>query len=395
MKTISIRSITIALAILSNSICATAQKLDWSLDFEYFFDNSEFDRSFNVTDRSATLHAARLTPRVGAYLPQGDNITHTLLLGIDLYKDMGATPAAKGLFGEPSFFYKLDAKFRNEGRFTAVAGSFPRSFAEGEYHGAFFDEAYMFEDNNLEGLLFKYNDTKVHAEIALDWMGKRGDRDNPSRRERFSILTHAAWNFLGDFTIGLTGNFYHYACSEYKKNVIDNHTFYPFLQYAPKIDVLDELIVDIGPLISYQRDRSLDPKAVIPIGLQSIQKIRYKGLFFENWFYYGDDMQPYHFLGEKDLYPGESDYHIMTGHKSFIDCFALGYSRKIGSRAEVLAGLAFHFGEGFELAGKWISPYRGSQQFISLRFSLEAAKRKIQKRQQSRSDFPILDIFGI
>lgn len=400
MKHVRIYTIVSLILLLLSAWELKAQKLEWSVDFDYFFDNSEFDRSLNLSESSGTFHAARLTPRIGLYLPKGEKLSHRIMLGVDLYKDIGTATSMLSLMGEPTLYYHLDARFRNNAEFTAVAGAFPRKFLDGEYYGSFFDEVILFEDNNIEGCLFKYKGDKIFTELALDWMGKLADEQHPERRERFSIISHGMWEFIPNLSFGWTGHFYHFACSKVKKNVIDNHAVFPYLEYTPKISWLDELHFDIGPIISYQRDRSIDKKPIVPLGLQFIQKFSVKGFFLENWLYYGETLQPYYYLDEPDLYVGEAAYRLLTEKPSAIDCLALGYSRQIGDYAKFMVGAAFHFGAPIEYQSQKIGIYRGCQQCISLSFEfgssqMRAAQKREKREKRERESINIFDLFGI
>ena len=98
----------------------------------------------------------------------------------------------KDMFKEVLLYYNVDAYLKNGGRLEAMAGCFPRSFAGGDYSGPFFDEQRLFYDNNLEGLLVKYRNDRIFAELGLDWMGMF-DFAATDRRERFQVLLSGGW----------------------------------------------------------------------------------------------------------------------------------------------------------------------------------------------------------
>ena len=119
-------------------LSASAQQFKYDVKFDYIFLNSEFDRSSNVFEKSGTLHAARLTPLVGADWNQGGLARHSIRVGVDLFKNMGEGLPAGDVFREVLLYYNADVPVRrHRGTFSAIAGVFPRSFSEGLYSDAF------------------------------------------------------------------------------------------------------------------------------------------------------------------------------------------------------------------------------------------------------------------
>lgn len=381
-----------SIALLAICFPVRAQKLDWKLGFDYMFDNSEFDSSHGIIDRSGTFHAARLSPELGLVFVSGEeSMHHRLMLGVNLYKDLGTLAGPADVLGECTCYYRLDAAL-SDGDLCFTAGCFPRLVSEGDYHGAFFDETYLFEDNNLDGFLLKYRGRSLYAELALDWMGKHGDASDPARRERFSILSSGKWNFFGPLSLGWTGNFYHFACSVYEKNVVDNHTLFPYLSFSPKVADLDELTLDLGPVLSYQRDRSIDELPLLPWGVEFNQKVSRKGFTLDNRLWWGYDMQPYRFLEEPLLYPGEPVYHLPVSKPFWADCLLLAYRYPIGRLGFVEAGAILHFGQKISETDLDIPVFRGWQQVLAISVNLEKGYRKPQRRRAPRT---IGEIFGI
>ena len=391
MSSVMNRSLIAVVAALAICLPVRAQKLDWKLGFDYLFDNSEFDSSKGIIDPSGTFHAVRLSPEAGLIFAPGEDVHHRVMLGVNLFKDLGTQAGPEGVLGEVTCYYRMDAAL-SSGELCFAAGCFPRAISEGDYHGAFFDETYLFEDNNLDGFLLKYRTESLYAELALDWMGKHGDDAEPARRERFSILSSGLWNFCGPLSLGWTGNFYHFACSQYEKNVIDNHTLYPYLHYSPKVYGLDELSVDFGPVLSYQRDRSLDERPVLPWGLECNQKIERKGWLIDNRIWWGYDMQPYRFLGESLLYPGEPVYHLPVSKPFWADCMLLAYRHPFGSSGFIEAGVVLHFGQKVSEPELSIPVFRGWQQVLAINFNLEKGYRKPRRKAAPRT---LGELFGI
>lgn len=356
---------------LCAAIAASAQELDWNVDFQYLFNNCEYDASHNVWDPSCTLNAARITPTVGVRLEQNPHVHHHLMLGLDFYKNMGEGVRPDNLAREMTLYYDVDAFFRNGGRFNAIAGMYPRTFLEGDWRGPFFDDALLFTDNNMEGMAFKYRNRGLYAEIGLDWMGMLGDTENPMRRERFQVLSSGDWDFLGPFHFGWRASFYHFANSVVCRNVVDNHMVNPWLEWRPST-WFEDFSVKLGFVGSYQRDRRTMDEAVLCGGFLTQQRLSKWHFGIDNSFYYGADLMPLYENSNsgiqfgRELYFGEECYHTMMDGSSWCDQLALYYEPYVNKCMRVVVASVFHFGQ------KTSQPVlRGSQQIVSLRVNLD------------------------
>ena len=371
------KKIAVALILFAATFSAGAQHFDWNVNFDYLFRNYEYDRSGNVYDDSYTLHAARLTPEAGLLIKQKSNVFHRLRAGIDIFKEMGEGRENIQLFREMLLYYNVEAAFSNGGRFEAVAGCFPRRFSEGDFVGPYFDDDIIFYDNNLEGMFFKYRNRHIFAELGLDWPGMLGDIANPSRRERFQVLSSGLWNFAGPFNFGWTGSFYHFACSPESPNVVDNHMLNPYLEWQP-FSFMDVLRISVGGIFTYQCDRMNANVPVFPMGFYSRQTFGKWGIVVDNHFYYGDDLMPfydYRFTGDiygRELYMGDLGFRTRFGRPSWADYFRLKYEPRLTNWLDLSIALSFYFGEASEILGTPV--YRGCQQSVALRFNLDVLR---------------------
>ena len=186
------KSVIVITLLLASAFAGRAQQkatFTYGADFQYYFDNREYDGAGNKFETSGTVHAARLTPTVGVKVA-GGRFTHQLTLGIDVMKNMGEAPVSEsdkdlqniGLFREMTFWYGLESR-RRSGKFNLLAGIFPRGnsvFGSG-YQGwaedpvkadqvpsLFISDVNQFYDNNIEGLLLKYETRKGYCEAGLD-----------------------------------------------------------------------------------------------------------------------------------------------------------------------------------------------------------------------------------
>lgn len=357
-------------------LSAFAQKFDYNVCAQYYLNNLEYDRSNCVYDASCTVHSIRLTPTVGLLLPQNPNVYHRVMAGIDLLRNMGEAAPVKDMFKEVLLYYNVDAYLKNGGRLEAMAGCFPRSFAGGDYSGPFFDEQRLFYDNNLEGLLVKYRNDRIFAELGLDWMGMF-DFAATDRRERFQVLLSGGWNFAGRFFLDWTAVLYHFACSPSHINIVDNWMANPRLRWSPET-ALDNLDVTLGGLFTYQWDRNVDAEWQAPMGLYMTQSLSKWHVHLDNRFFLGDDLMPFYdrdYEGDpygSKLYFGDRNFHTLHPGVSWHDRLDVKYSRTISGFVEVSAGFAFRFGTPFP--GMQCPVFRGWQQIVSLKLDLSCLR---------------------
>lgn len=370
------KKIATALLFIGISVALQAQKFDYDVALDYIFANYEYDASGEAYHGSYTLHAVRLTPEVGLLLPQSKSAFHRLRIGADFIKHMGDDSGIR-LPGELILYYNAEVIFATGGTLVAGAGCFPRRYLEGEsYRGPFFDDDILYKDSNLEGVLIKYSRPKrIRAELALDWAGMRGDVSSPFRRERFQILTDGRWRFAGDFCLGWTGSFYHYACSQVSHNVVDNHMLYPRVEWQP-FTWLDSFRLTAGGLFTYQWDRAAKPGPVFPMGLYLEQLAGKWGLSVHNRFYWGDDLMPLFMDSDADmgmqygtsLYFGDPAFRTRCNGPSWVDWMSVRYEPRIAKFLRLGAELTFQLGDGSQYGG---TVFRGWQQNLRLVVDLD------------------------
>jgi len=341
---------------------------DWAVGFQYVFDNFEYSKSHEMYDCSDTQHGVRLTPEAGIAIPQGKDVLHRVRVGLDLFKEAGSDLPVGKIFNEVQLYYGVSALLGNGGIFEANAGCFSRKHFDGCYVGPAFDRFYLFSDSNVDGMLFKYRNKNIRAELGLDWLGKFADEENPSRRERFQILTSGDWRFAGPFHLLWTGMFYHYACSLEETGVVDNHLINPMLEWRPNC-WLDKLSIQAGGIFTYQWDRSYDDVIRAPMGFYSIQEFTKWQVSIVNRVYYGSDLQYYYDKYGPSLYPGKRMFHTRRNCASFSDEVALSYFPRITGWLELGVEALFSFGSPDAVLGT--KAYRGCRQLVTLKLDLE------------------------
>lgn len=340
-------------------------RLEWDVDFDYRFDNREYDASGNLYAYSETVHGVYLTPSIGFGISQGKGTVHRVMLGADLFRDMGAGGQNVDLLKEFTFYYDVHVR-RERLAFEGVAGCFPRAYMEGEYGQAFFDDKYLFLDRNLEGMLLKVRARSLFAELGLDWMGKKG----PVTHERFQVFSHGAWTVLDWLSLGWSGSFYHYACSDASPGVVDNHLLSPWakLDFA-KLTGMQRLSLKAAWLYSYQWDRKQGSLQNLSGGEVSLAAGHWN-LGLENSVYFGSDLQPLFAATDlsgavygSDLYFGNPNYQA-----GFYDMAELFWQPKLTPYLDLRVSLRLHFGNVAASAAGFL----GSQQMVSFRLNLDA-----------------------
>lgn len=342
-------------------LMANAQKIDFALNFDYYFDNREYDRGGEAYAESMTLFASRLTPYIGLRFDADRNDIHRIMAGIDIYKEMGDRRKNKALFDEMSLYYEYQRGGKKNGVFQLVAGVFPRSYSEGTYSRVIFSDAALFTDHNIEGLLLKSERKNFYGELYCDWMGKFGY----DSRERFQINSAGEARLLPLLSLGWNGSLYHYSCSVLEHYVVDN----ALANIYAKIDLseilcLRQFYIKTGLLTGYQRDRR-QKISTVPIASENILAIGICNFGVENSFVYAPDMMLYYDDFGSELYFGSPYYHSGSRKAKPYDRLELFWSKKFGKVLSLKLSAVAHFASGS--LGSRLA-YQGMQQRFTLNF---------------------------
>ncbi len=370
---------TALLFLLFTSIASLAQRFDYNVGFDYILSNYEFDASHGLYDPSYTLHAVRLTPEAGILLPQSKSVYHRVRAGVDIFRQMGEGLEAPVLFQELVLYYNVEARLRHGRTINAMAGCFPRRYCTGKgYSGPFFDDDLLYMDPQIEGFMVNYSrGDRLRSELILDWPGMRGDLLSPERRERFQVLADGSLRIIGGLGIAWTGSFYHYACSVQSPNVVDNHMFYPRVEWHHSFFFKD-ISLSAGPVLTYQCDRAVDPAPVFPMGLLSEQSVSKWHLTLANRLYYGDDLMPFYLSSYggspygRSLYFGDQGFRTLRDDPSWADWFSLRYEPHISGWLRLQAAVTLYLGEPSEALGTGV--FRGWQQTLRLSLDLDSLR---------------------
>ena len=166
--------------------------------------------------------------------------------------------------------------------------------------------------------------------------------------------------------------------------------FNPWGEWTPKT-FFDEVKVGAGVLLTYQCDRVDNMKEETPMGFYSQQLFGKWNLYFDNHFYFGDDLMPFYSRSYRgvmygdELYRSDLGFHTRQDHPSWADFLTIRYEPEIANWFTLDLFFTFHFGEPSEALG---SPFfRGWQQAIQLRFNLDDLRDEYRKSMPRRHHY--------
>ena len=283
-------------ALISAPSVSQAQKFMWNLDFDSQFDNREYNSELT---KSQTLFGVRLTPEVGIGWGKGNSIK----AGGNFLFDFGA----KAFERDPELilYYGYESP-----KFNVYAGLMPRTKLIGTYSYAIFSDSTRFYDANLDGLVFQYQGRNGYLEFVCDW----NSMVSGTRREKFQVFSSgmiqtASRRFYGGYNIAM----YHHAGSEEERGVVDNSLFLPYVGLnLSKTLSLDSLVLQVGWLQGYHRDRRFEGKTRLPGGVQVVLRLEKWRVGIDNTLYLGDGQMPFYAKYGNDLYMGEPFYRTTS-----------------------------------------------------------------------------------
>lgn len=326
------KHLALLFALLLSGLCASAQEIFIGADFDTRFDNRE--DSGCLIDDSGTYFGLRLTPKAGLVWAEKNR----LVVAVDLFQHFGDDHGFLSRV-RPQIYYQFDAP-----KVRALAGIFPRSLLLGHYHSAFFDSAYAFYNNRIQGLGAHYlNDKGSFVEFYLDWVGMQA----ADTREQFRILS--AGEYKGShWYAGYALSVQHFAKSatpdpevpgELPEGVVDNMLVNPYVGY--RCAGRYEFSASLGYLQSLQRDRRTEQGWKTPKGGRIELSVKRWGVFVSNALYVGENLMPFWDIYGSALY-ANSPFYGTT--RNLYNRTTVGYDRRFfNDTVGVYAGLIFQY----------------------------------------------------
>lgn len=342
------------------SLANDSLRLAYDVDFMFNFDNRESNDPY---DQSQTILGVRLSPAIGFRYtePRGDE--HQLMAGVSYIQPCGANWRDVKVF--PTIYYRyqhagfgLHFGFVPYRRMLQPLPSYLRS------------DSLQFAYPNIQGTLLQYSSDKGHVELLCDWRGMM----SAQTREAFRIIAGGRyeyrWLYLGGWI-----HMNHLSESQTIRGVCDDLTLNPLVGIDfHKETPLDELYLDAGYLLSYQRDRRAEKEAFAH-GFISNMGIRWRWIGLRNTLYAGQNQMMLYPEYRQLLNQGDPHYQASVYNRT--DLYLCFVSR---SFVQCYADWSFHVTGPSELAPSRLS----HQQRIVCRFSLEELMRYLGKNSPQK-----------
>lgn len=343
----------------------SAQEFVVGANFATLFDNTEY-ASMTYDGGSETLFSARLTPKIGFRWAERNH----LILGVDLVQDFGNNAKVLSDVNIQLYYNFTSSKV------VVSAGIFPRESMKGLQFPLFFDRAYRYYNNRIQGVLARYDYKPMcYLEFAMDYTGMRSF----DTRESFMIMSaarHAVSNKVnGGLHFGYDFLMDHYA-KDYNPDtadgVVDNIMLTPVVGYKQQFEFKTKrplsLMAEARYILSLQRDRRAENLWRTPQGGELLVGLEWYGVALRNRLYMGNNLQTHYDRYGSAVYYGLPFYRTESG---IYDAIELCYKNSFfDNTINLEAGVAVEYdGTGW-----------GTRQFILLGVNLDygvSLKKKI------------------
>lgn len=276
-------------------VSTTAQELQWNLNMNYFFDNTEFAPSGLSTDQ--TMAGVHFAPEIGM---KWDG-NHSLYGGVDLMKKS----ASKSVLDKAKLIAYY--QFKNENTLFK-AGAFPRADLLSDYSTAFFQDSINYYRPVMEGLYLKKGTEKEFFKLWMDWTGLQTNTD----RETFYLGASAYKQIRGPFFADFQSYMFHFAgMNPINPDITVCDNLLAQLSVGVKysnIWVFNNLMASAGVLSGFERDRYDINNYGTPIGAIIRLNADYKGFGTENNLYFGQPRMVLYRRYGNELYWGNPFY---------------------------------------------------------------------------------------
>lgn len=251
-----------------------AQELEWKTGLNYFFDNTEYEKSSLTQDQ--TMNGVHFSPELGM---SWDSM-HAVFGGVDALK----------ISGTKSFTDKVDltAYYQYQSQHVKfLAGAFHRADLLSNYSDFFFQDSVLNFRPIMQGIYLRVGNKKAFYNLWLDWVSHQTDVE----REAFYVGSSAHKSF-GLLFADFQSYMFHYANvnpTNPAYHVCDNALGHLSLgvSYSNNLG-LDTLLFAVGALGGFERDRGMGDDGYTPIGAVLRANVEYRGFGLKNTLYVGD-----------------------------------------------------------------------------------------------------------
>ncbi|SEL06335.1 hypothetical protein [Parapedobacter koreensis] len=296
-----------------------AQDIGWNVHFHGFADNREYAKSNRY---SQSILGVRIAPEINLSM---DSI-HFLHGGVNFLHEFGsAETTAKDII--PTIYYNYKQKGHD-----FYIGMFPRKDLLNGYHRALLNDTLNYYRPNIEGMLWRYQNSAFHQQLWIDWTS----RQTETAREQFMVglSGRVDMNFL---YLSHNVTLWHDAgrknnTDENERPVRDNGAAMAKLGTdLSGLSFLDSLDISAGGIIAYDRLRGIYGWRT-PKGFIADVYAEYRKIFIANTFYKGEKL---------DIAYGDRFYTA-----DFYDRLELGWKPLQYKGLEGKFTLSFHFTRG-------------------------------------------------
>lgn len=251
----------------------SAQQYEWKVGLDYFFDNTEYEKS-SFTD-SETMNGIWLNPLGGVVW----NDAHSLRAGVNLLKIPGMNRAVDKI--DVTMYYQY-----RSAKILFRAGSFPRSEVLGNYNNFFFKDSVNHFVPLMQGVFWQLGNDRNFFNAWFDRTGYA----TSARHEHFFVGLSGKVSgglFFADFQSYM----FHHSNTRPAtpgEGVSENMQLLASagLQYERPEGFSG--LLSAGFLAGYERDRRFDNRLYKPFGFVARAHAEYGGIGTQNTLYAGD-----------------------------------------------------------------------------------------------------------
>lgn len=264
---------TLLFLLLTLSFGAAAQEYRWKVGLDYFFDNTEYEKSSFID--SETMNGVWLNPLGSIVWDE----KHSVNAGVNLLKIPGMHRAIDKVDVTMYYEYKTPkVLFR--------VGAFPRADILSNYNNFFFKDSVNNFIPLLQGVFWQLGDDGNFFNAWMDWTGYA----TPTSREHFFLGLSGKLS-RGLFFADFQSYMYHYSVS---KPALPDENVSENLQLQASLGMQYERggfkgLLAAGALLGYERDRRFDDRLYRPVGFTARADAEYCGIGTRNTLYAGDE----------------------------------------------------------------------------------------------------------
>lgn len=252
---------------------AFSQNYRWGLDLDYFFDNTEYDKS-SLLD-AGTMHGVWLKPQGGIVW---DNV-NSINVGVNLFVIPGNKKTLEKV--DLTMYYQ-----HHKGNTLFRVGAFPRKDVLDNYDSSFFRDSVSNYNPTMQGVFWQIGKDRNFINAWMDWTGYASKKTH----ENFFVGASGKIS-KGVLFADFQSYMFHRALT---KPAIEGEGVSENLQLQAMAGAEIETkrgfkgLLSAGTLVGYERDRRFDDKLYKPAGFVARLNAEYHGIGTKNYLYIGD-----------------------------------------------------------------------------------------------------------